>query len=100
MPAAAQNIIKDKVQKLITLSFRDLILCLGGISMIHQMDDEVVRVITLGVEQIYEETLMNLKKLKLQSKDKESYPMAGIKPHPDIARFLSRLEPNNKKNKL
>ena len=100
MSATVNNAIKDKVQDLITFSFRDLMLCLGGISIIHQMDDDLVRVITVGVEQIYEETLENLKKLKLQQKEKDPLQAMSIKPHPEIARFLTRLKVNTKRKKV
>lgn len=100
MPALANSSTKDKVQELITLSFRDLILCLGGIFIIHQLDDDLVGVITMGVEQIYEETLQNLDKLKLKQNGKKA-PMdnsLSLKPHPVIERFLSKLSVNNRKH--
>ena len=68
MTTTANKSIESKIHKLITLSYRDLILCLGGIFIIHSLDEDLITLITMGVEEIYEETLEKLAGLKIQEK--------------------------------
>jgi len=101
MPTLANNTIKERIHELITFSFRDLILCLGGIFLIHQLDEDLVKVITMAVEQIYEETVEHLNKLKLPHNGKKThYKEEFLKPHPEIERFLTKLAANSKKHSL
>ena len=96
---AANTVIKNKVHKLITLSFRDLILCLGGIFVIHQLDEDLIHLITIGVEEIYEEALEKLTRLKLQDNGKVTQKDDSLIPHPEVERFLTKLMANSKKFK-
>ena len=100
MSPAASNVIKNRVHKLITLSFRDLILCLGGIFVIHQLDEDLIHLITIGVEEIYEESLEKLKRLRLQDKGKETKKNDQLKPHPEVERLLTKLMADSKKCKV
>lgn len=81
----------SQIYKLINSMFQDITLCLGGIFLLNQVDDELIRTIANSLEEIYEDSINTLKILNSDSAVIPEKPKE-LKPHPAIEKFLIRLE--------
>lgn len=80
-----------QVHRFINNIFQNITLCLAGIFLLNQVNDELIWTITRSLEEIYEDSLNTLKILNFDSKNKPE-KSKELKPHPAIEKFLVRLE--------
>lgn len=81
----------SQLYKFINSIFQDITLCLGGIFLLNQVNDELIWIIANSLEEIYEDSLNTLKVLNFDSRNKQG-KSKELKPHPAIEKFLVRLE--------
>lgn len=69
--------------------FRELILCLGGIFAVQEVDDTVIWQVTKSLERIYQRTRARL--LAREGTGEGDVPQRRVEPHPAVEDLLARI---------
>jgi hypothetical protein len=69
--------------------FREIVLCLGGIFAVHEVDDALVWQVTKSLDRIYQRTRARL--LEREGAVEGDAPQRRVNPHPAVEDLLSRI---------
>ena len=69
--------------------FRELILCLGGIFAVQEVDDTLVWQVTKSFDVIYQRTRARL--LQRAGPREKELPRRRVEPHPAVEDLLTRI---------
>jgi hypothetical protein len=69
--------------------FREIVLCLGGIFAVHEVDDAIVWQVTKSLDRIYQRTRARL--LERDSSSDSDVPQRRANPHPAVEDLLTRI---------
>lgn len=83
---------KDKFQQVLADSFRNLILCFGGIFLIHPVKDELIWIMMKSIEEVYLDAYKKIDKLENQSLKEGNLKEKPSKPHPAIEKLLKVID--------
>lgn len=78
-------------QRVIDETFHDLALCLGGIFLVHQVEDKVVRAVMRSLDDLYVSARDRAEKA-LGREPRGRFAKAQMSPHPAVEAFLSKME--------
>lgn len=69
--------------------FREIVLCLGGIFAVQEVDDALIWQVTKSLDRIYQRTRARL--LEREGSSDQDVPRRRVEPHPAIEDLLSRI---------
>jgi hypothetical protein len=69
--------------------FREIVLCLGGIFAVHEVDDALIWQVTKSLDRIYQRTRARL--LARESGGEHDVPHRRVAPHPAVEDLLARI---------
>ena len=78
------------ITEIVKNAFRDIVICLGGIFLLHRVSNDAIYSISNAVEEIYNATMKKL--AKLNSADvKKAVENKKIDMHPAIEKLLEKI---------
>lgn len=69
--------------------FREIVLCLGGIFAVHEVDDAIIWQVTKSLDRIYQRTRARV--LERDGTSENDVPQRRVNPHPAVEDLLSRI---------